>query len=112
MLKAIIFDVGGVLIRTEDRRSRAALEDRLGLERGAADILYFNGEMGRQAQLGQITTADLLTDIQQQLGLDEAGIAAFRREFWAGDVLDTALVNYIHSLRPQYTTAIHQQLGG
>ena len=34
MIKAIIFDVGGVLIRTVDRTPRANLEQRLGLAPG------------------------------------------------------------------------------
>lgn len=106
MIKAIIFDVGGVLIRTENRASRAELEERLGLEKGQADMLYFNGVMGRKAQVGEISTAELLKSIQAELHLDQAGIEAFRREFWAGDILDSALVNYIRSLRPLHRTAI------
>src|SRR4051794_35749155 len=39
MIKAIIFDVGGVLIRTESRAPRASLEARLALTPGAADLL-------------------------------------------------------------------------
>ena len=31
MIKALIFDVGGVLVRTEDRSRRAILEAELGL---------------------------------------------------------------------------------
>ncbi|MCB0006458.1 MAG: GNAT family N-acetyltransferase [Anaerolineales bacterium] len=106
MIKAIIFDVGGVLIRTVDRTPRANLEQRLGLAPGAADILYFNGDMGQKAQRGLISTAELLAWIQAELKLDDSGIEAFRREFWAGDQLDGALLDLVRSLRPHYTTAI------
>ena len=39
MIQAIVFDVGGVLLRTEDRQPRRALEERLGLVPGEAEWL-------------------------------------------------------------------------
>ncbi|MEZ4831384.1 MAG: hypothetical protein R2873_05145 [Caldilineaceae bacterium] len=41
MIKAVIFDVGGVLIRTEDPSPRRRLEDRLGLAPGQAEFIVF-----------------------------------------------------------------------
>lgn len=105
-IKAIIFDIGGVLIRTEDRTHRNQLEKRLGLEHGESEILVFNGEMGRKAQLGEITSAELYRWIQAHLGLDEQGIKRFKEEFWAGDRLDKSLVSYITSLKSNYTTCV------
>lgn len=105
-IKAIVFDIGGVLIRTEDRSYRNNLEDRLGLDRGESEILVFNGEMGRKAQHGQITSAELYGWIQGHLGLDDAGIARFKHEFWAGDRLDTELVKFIQSLKKKYTVCV------
>jgi beta-phosphoglucomutase-like phosphatase (HAD superfamily) len=49
MIQAVIFDVGGVLLRTEDRAPRQAWEARLGLEPGGAEALVFNSEMGQKA---------------------------------------------------------------
>ncbi|MEZ4633989.1 MAG: hypothetical protein R2856_03260 [Caldilineaceae bacterium] len=47
MIKAVIFDVGGVLIRTEDPSPRRRLEDRSGLAPGQAEFIVFNSERGR-----------------------------------------------------------------
>lgn len=105
-IKAIIFDIGGVLIRTEDRSHRNNLEKRLGLEPGESEILVFNGEMGRKAQHGEISSAELYSWIQKHLGLDDAGIAQFKHEFWAGDRLDTELIDFIKSLREKYTVCV------
>ncbi len=106
MIKAIIFDVGGVLLRTEDRRPRQQIEARLRLAAGQAEHIVFNSEMGQKAQHGEITTAQLWAWVQEFLRLDDREIAQFRQEFWAGDVMDYALVDFVRTLRPRYQTAI------
>src|SRR5688500_8391941 len=98
MIKAIIFDVGGVLIRTEARDSRANLEARLGLASGAAETLVFNGPLGIQAQSGVITSQALWAAVQAELALDAAGLTAFRAEFFGGDRLDTDLLALVRRL--------------
>ena len=106
MIKAIIFDVGGVLIRTEDYSHRRQLEKRLGLAAWESETLVFSGEMGIKAQNGAITTAELWAWIGDQLDLSAAELQAFQDEFWAGDVLDTALIEMIRGLNGRYQTAI------
>ncbi|MDQ3248638.1 MAG: hypothetical protein M3Q45_05450 [Chloroflexota bacterium] len=59
MIKALIFDVGGVLVRTVDRTHRNALEERLGLHAGESESIVFNSDMGTKAQQGAITTPEL-----------------------------------------------------
>lgn len=105
-IHAVIFDVGGVLVRTENRTPRLALEALLDLPPGAAEQLVFNGPMGLQAQRGAISAQALWAWVQAELGLDEEGLADFRQVFFAGDRLDTALVDAIRRLRPRYQTAI------
>lgn len=106
MIKAVIFDVGGVLIRTEARSSRANLEARLGLAAGASETLVFNGPMGIQAQSGAITSQALWASVQEELALDAEGLAAFRNEFFGGDRLDHGMVDLVRRLRKKYQTAI------
>jgi epoxide hydrolase-like predicted phosphatase len=105
-LKAIIFDVGGVLVRTFDRGPREAWEKRLGLAHGEADSIVFGGKMGTKAQLGEISDEELWTWVGRQLDLTPRRLAEFRRDFWAGDALDDTLVEFIRSLRQRYQTAI------
>jgi putative hydrolase of the HAD superfamily len=102
----VIFDVGGVLVRTFDRSRRSALEERLGLQPGEAEYIVFNSEMGTKAQLGAISARELWAWVQRHLNLDNSELAAFQRDFFAGDRLDTALVDYVRSLKPKYQTAI------
>lgn len=106
MIKAVIFDVGGVLVRTHDHSHRRRWERRLGLDEGESEAIVFGGEMGTKAQTGAISDEALWDWIGRRLALEGETLRAFRRDFWAGDVLDAELVAYIRSLRPVYQTAI------
>lgn len=93
-------------MRTTDPRPRATAEAQLGLAPGGAEALVLNSPMGKQAQVGAITTAALWAWVQTELGLTDAALASFRHEFWAGDELDERLVAYLRGLRPRYQTAL------
>lgn len=106
MIQAIIFDIGGVLIRTEDHEPRRRLEQRLGLAAGAAEHIVLNSEAGLRTQRGEFTEEENWLRVQRELNLSDAILADFRRDFWAGDKLDTALLDYIRCLHRRYQTAI------
>lgn len=106
MIRVVIFDVGGVLVRTPNRASRQKWETRLGLPDWATDSLVFDSEMGTKAQLGLITEEELWEWIGQELKLPAVDLIEFRTDFWAGDVLDDQLVALIRRLRPRYQTAV------
>jgi epoxide hydrolase-like predicted phosphatase len=104
-IKAVVFDVGGVLVRTFDHSGRRAWERRLGLASGELEAIVLNSEMGRRAQRGEISDAELWQWVDNRFNLgDELG--AFRRDFWKGDAVDRHLMRLIRGLRKQYQTAI------
>jgi putative hydrolase of the HAD superfamily len=105
MIKAIIFDIGGVLLRTEDHSYRRKWENQLGLQPGEAEAIVLNSSMGHKAQRGEISDEELWQWVGTRLDLGSR-LDAFRRDFWAGDVLDDDLVALIRSLRPRYQTAV------
>jgi glucose-1-phosphatase len=106
MIQAIIFDVGGVLLRTEDRSYRQRWEEKLGLEEWATDEIVFNSDMGIKAQLGLVTEEEHWQWVGQHLDLSADELARFRHDFWAGDRLDGFLVAHIRRLQESYQTAI------
>jgi len=105
-IKAVIWDLGGVLLRTADLSSRQALADRLGKPRHELENLVFSGDSGDRAQLGEISADEHWENIRRVLALDAAGIDEFRRQFWEGDQLDVELVDHIRSLRGRYKTGL------
>lgn len=104
-IKAIIFDVGGVLIRTADQSGRQIWESRLGLPPGGAEAIVLNSEMGHRAQRGEISTEALWSWVGTHLELGEE-LSQFRRDFWRGDFLDQSLVTLVRKLRRRYQLAI------
>jgi glucose-1-phosphatase len=105
-IEAVIWDLGGVLLRTEDLSSRQALADRIGKPRAELENLVFDGDSGDRAQLGEISADEHWDNIRRTLGLDAAGIREFQRQFWEGDQLDVELIDTIRSLRGRYKTGL------
>lgn len=104
-IQAIIFDVGGVLVRTRDPSGRRAWEGRLALSPGQLEAIVLNSEMGHRAQCGEISDAQLWAWVGDHLGLGN-DLEAFRRDFWRGDEVDRRLVDLVGRLNRRYQTAI------
>ena len=106
MIEAVIFDFGGVLVRTPGRESRRKWEEKLGLDEWGSEVMVFGSEMGMSAQNGEITDQELWDWVGHHLSLSSEQLEEFRSDFWYGDILDISLIDYIRSLRPRYQTAI------
>lgn len=106
LIEAVLWDMGGVLLRTEDWGPRERLAQRLGRTRQQLEDLVFGGETGKAAQLGQISDSELWQTAAAALGVAPEDIPQIRQEFFAGDVLDRALVDTIRKLRGQVVTGV------
>lgn len=104
-IRAVLWDVGGVLVRTFDHSGRQTWEQRLGLPPGGAEAVVLNSEMGHRAQRGEIGDGELWAWVGDSLALGDE-LEAFRRDFWRGDRVDDSLVALLHRLRPRYQTAV------
>lgn len=106
MLKAVIFDWGGVLMRTVDASGRRKWEQKLDLPLYAVDRVVHGSRSWKQAQSGIISDEAYWSDVADQLGLAEAELAEFRRDYFSGDELDHEMVRFIRGLRPRFKTAL------
>ncbi|MEJ2013273.1 MAG: HAD family phosphatase [Anaerolineales bacterium] len=105
-IKAVIWDLGGVILRTEDRQPRERWEAKLGLAPGELDRLVFEGELGKQAALGQANVRDIWDSVGSMLGLSADQLRELEIDFWSGDRIDDELVAYIRDLRPGFQTSL------
>ena len=105
-IKAVIWDIGGVIARTEDLAPRDQLAQELGVTRQQLNHLFFSGPEGTRAQNGEISRSELIAYVRSELNLAPGEYTDLEERFFAGDRVDTALVAYIRSLKPRYKTGI------
>ena len=98
MNKAVIFDWGGVFMRTTDYTPRHAWDQKLDLPIGSVESTVHGSEIWRAAQRGEIS----LDDYWQQTGLDLSltpeQTHQLRHDFYSGDTIDTELVTLLNNL--------------
>jgi putative hydrolase of the HAD superfamily len=105
-IRAVFFDVGGVLIREENHDKRHEWEARLGLPREHVTHAVFDSEEAARAAVGEIPEEVLWKSVARRLGLRNDQLADFQRDFWDGGRFDTELAQFIQTLRPHYKTGI------
>ncbi|HSH03428.1 MAG TPA: HAD-IA family hydrolase [Anaerolineae bacterium] len=105
-ISTIIFDVGGVIVRTVDPTPRQQWEAKLGLNPGQLEYLFFNSPGGHAAQRGERTTTEQWAWVGQQLNLNQSDLQQLSVDFWAGDEVDPNVVNLFRQLHGPYQTAI------
>ncbi len=81
-IKAIIFDLGGVLLRTEDFTPRELLAERLGMDRHELEELIFGGDSGKKAQRGEISVEQHWENVRYQLGFSPDELIAMLDDFF------------------------------
>ncbi len=105
-IQAVIFDIGGVLVRTTDLEPRRRWDRRFGLPDWGVAKIVFESPAAAAATVGQADLEAVWAAAGRALDLPPADLAALRADFWRGDVYDHALPAYIRALRPRYRTAI------
>ena len=105
-IRAVFFDLGGVIVRTEFQSPRQRLADRLNTEYEDLVRLVFESETSRTASLGKLTVGEHWSAVARRLGRPVSEADALYDEFFAGDVLDLELVEFIRSLRPARHTGL------
>jgi len=105
-VRAILWDLGGVILRTEYQAPREHLAERLNMTYEDLSKVVFASETARLASVGAITTDQHWAAVVERLGRPVAEAKTIREEFFAGDVIDWALVGYLRSVRPRHKTAL------
>lgn len=105
-IRAVVFDIGGVLEINPDLRVDQRWETRLGLPAG--DIAGRLGDVWRGGSIGTINLDDVHQALRDRLGLDEQQLAAYMADVWREYVgtANTELIEYARGLRPRYRTGI------
>lgn len=101
-IKAIVTDLGGVLMRTVDRIPRTTLANRFGMTYDELDSLVFNSFTGNKSQDGSVSDDDHWQFLRETLHLEDHERGNFFKDFFSGDTLDEGLLEFIHSFNGRY----------
>jgi epoxide hydrolase-like predicted phosphatase len=82
--RAVIFDFGGVLMKTLDRSPRYAWDDRLGLPHGSVERVVHG--------------SDYWASVARALKIDDADVQQLAVDYFSADYLDKTLVELIEKL--------------
>ena len=106
VIRAVVFDIGGVLEITPDLGVDRRWEARLGL--AAGEIGERLADVWTGGGLGTITLDDVHLALRDRLGLDEQQLTEFMADTWREYVgsANTELIDYARGLRPRYRTGI------
>ena len=99
--KAVLWDLGGVLLRTEDWEPRHCLDRMLDLPNRKIYELVFESEMSRKATIGEAANDELWMWVGEQLELSSDKLTLVRDEFWSGDQIDMELIRFIRARKTE-----------
>lgn len=105
-IKAVFFDLGGVIVRTEYQTPRQRLAERLGMEYEDLVGLVFESPTAQKATVGKTTAAEHWVAVMKRLKRPASETQAIRAEFFAGDFVDRVLVDFLRSLRGRCRTGL------
>ena len=101
-IRGIFFDFGGVIVRTEYQAPREHLAERLRMEYEDIIKIVFESQSSFRASIGEISAEEHWTEVTKRLRRPASETKSIRDEFFAGDVIDREIVEYLRSLRSDY----------
>jgi putative hydrolase of the HAD superfamily len=105
-IRAVFWDLGGVILRTEDLAPREAWARRFGMDPRELSRLVFRSQASARASLGEGSVDEVWQEVQERLDLSDQDLQAFREDFFSGDEVDRDLLAFIDGLRPERQTGL------
>jgi len=105
-IKAVYFDLGGVIVRTGDKTSRATLAAEFGMTYPEIDQFVFGSETAMLASVGRLSENEHWLDVTRRLKRPESDMARIRAAFFRGDSIDQNIVMFLRSIRKTHKTGL------
>jgi glucose-1-phosphatase len=99
-IKAVIFDMGGVLLRTVNPEPREAIARRFGTTRVELEKYVFRGPTSMQSEVGEVSDIVHWKTVLQHFGHPDENPLEVYAEYFSGDLIDQELMDYAESLKP------------
>lgn len=109
MIKAIYFDLGGVIVRTENKTPRTQLAAEFGLTYDEIDKIVFGGGMrstAARASLGALSEEAHWVSVIRRLGLPLSERPRIQEQFFAGDTIDWDIIAFLRQARQTHKVGL------
>ena len=101
-IKAVIFDMGGVLLRTVEPKPREELAATFGVTRDELEAFVFNSDSSHQSEIGEISDKDHWKKVFLHFGQSFNDYIKVYDQYFAGDAIDEKLLSFAESLKPEF----------
>jgi epoxide hydrolase-like predicted phosphatase len=105
-IRAVVFDIGGILEISPDTGMTQKWETRLHLKPGELETRM--ASVWRDGSLGKCSEEQVQQSLKEIIGMNQAQVDAFWHDLWEEylGTLNVPLATYFSGLRPQYQTAL------
>jgi epoxide hydrolase-like predicted phosphatase len=105
-IRAVIWDMGGVIIRNSIPELRNRLAEKYNLTEEKLEEIVFAGPFSQKATLGEISLDELWESVRTTLNIGQTEMPGVISDFWGADRPDESLVDFIRSLHAAYKTGL------
>ncbi len=101
-VRAVIWDMGGVLVRNLAPEPRNRLAKKYGLTEPQLENLVFANPVAPKATIGEVPVEALWDYVARTLNIYPQDLPGFITAFWSSDRMDEELVDFIQTLHLSY----------
>lgn len=105
-IKAVIWDMGGVLLHMGDETPRQELAIEFGVPLKKIYWAIFDSPSAQAATVGNITVKDHWRNVGRILDIPEQKTPGFLRRFWGVDKIDRQAIDFIYFLHKYFKTGL------
>ena len=105
-IRAVFFDLGGVIVRTEYQAPRQCLAEKFGMDYEDIDKLVFGTPSAARATVGEITEEEQWHNVMKVLKQPADAYEKIRDEFFAGDIIDQTILSFLRSIKATHKVGL------
>jgi glucose-1-phosphatase len=105
-IRAVLFDLGGVIVRTEYQAPRQRLAEQFGMDYEDIEKVVFGSPSAARASVGEIAEEEHWRHVMKSLKLPAEEYKRVQQEFFGGDVIDRSLLEFLRSLKPKHKVGL------
>jgi len=101
-INAVIFDMGGVLLKTANPAPREVLAKRFGVTRAELEAFIFMSETSLRSEVGELSDKEHWETALCHFNQPVDDYLAVYDEYFSGDAIDQELLDFAVSLKSEY----------